>query len=111
MIDYKLIGARIKARRKYKGITQETLAEKLSVSVGYISQLERGTTKISLDMLAKISVAVDCELIEFVGGTASQSSEYAMDEIFSYLKLLNGKERAVFLHQLKSYIDFRDDEK
>ena len=41
-IDYKIIGKRIKERRKICQITQETLAEKLGVSVGYISQIERG---------------------------------------------------------------------
>ena len=54
-IDYKLIGERIKKIRKACGLTQEILAEKLNVSIGYISQVERGITKISLDLLAAIS--------------------------------------------------------
>ncbi|HIU48528.1 MAG TPA: helix-turn-helix transcriptional regulator [Candidatus Avimonoglobus intestinipullorum] len=44
-IDYSLIGARIQARRKQMHLTQEQLAEALSVSVGYISQVERGTPR------------------------------------------------------------------
>ena len=39
-VDYKLIGSRIKAERKKLGITQEVLAEKLDVSIGYVSQIE-----------------------------------------------------------------------
>ena len=46
-IDYKLIGERIKRMRKSNGITQEILAERLNVSIGYVSQVERGITKIS----------------------------------------------------------------
>ena len=45
-IDYKLIGSRIKSERIRQKITQEKLAESLDVSVGYVSQLERGITKI-----------------------------------------------------------------
>ena len=33
-IDYKLIGARIQKHRKEKRLTQETLAERICVSVG-----------------------------------------------------------------------------
>jgi DNA-binding XRE family transcriptional regulator len=38
-LDYKLIGSRIKSARKRMGMTQETLAEKIDVSVGYVSQV------------------------------------------------------------------------
>ena len=38
-IDYKLIGQRIKRERKVRGITQEVLAERLNVSIGYVSQV------------------------------------------------------------------------
>ena len=44
-VDYKLIGGRIKERRKARGMTQEQLAEALSVTVGYVSQMERGVTR------------------------------------------------------------------
>ena len=54
-VDYKLVGKRIQAARKQSGMTQETLAEKLDVSIGYVSQVERGVTKISLDLLAAIA--------------------------------------------------------
>ena len=47
-VDYKLIGERIQKTRKSKGMTQDVLAEKLGVSIGYVSQVERGITKISL---------------------------------------------------------------
>lgn len=108
MVDYKLIGQRIKTKRKEKGITQEIMAEKLSVSVGYISQLERGATKINLETLSKIAAATNCELADFVSGTSSQSNAYAQEEISDCLRLLSGKERAILLNQLKSYIAFRD---
>ena len=52
-VDYSAIGRRMKQKRKQAGMTQDNLAEKLSVSVGYISQMERGVTKISLETLSR----------------------------------------------------------
>ena len=46
-VDYGAIGQRIKQVRRSRDMTQERLAEALSVSVGYISQIERGVTKIN----------------------------------------------------------------
>ena len=50
-IDYKLIGKRIKKQRKEKNMTQEILSEKIDVTVGYVSQIERGFCKVNLDIL------------------------------------------------------------
>lgn len=80
-VDYKLIGAKIKARRKELKITQEVLAEKLSVSIGYISQVERGVTRISLDLLAQISGILKCDIAYFVSGSAISESGYLKSEI------------------------------
>ena len=43
MIDYKLLGSRIKAIRLEKKITQEKLAEAAGVGVTHISHIETGT--------------------------------------------------------------------
>ena len=51
LVDYILIGKRIKDYRNKCGFTQGALAEKLDVSVGFISQIERGITKPNLEML------------------------------------------------------------
>lgn len=56
-VDYGAIGRRIKQVRRSRDMTQERLAEALSVSVGYISQIERGVTKINLDTLAAVAAA------------------------------------------------------
>lgn len=54
-VNYKLIGLRIQQCRKQQKKTQEMIAEYLNVTVGYISQLERGITKINLGTLDKIA--------------------------------------------------------
>ncbi|MBQ7661663.1 MAG: helix-turn-helix transcriptional regulator [Clostridia bacterium] len=81
-MDYRRIGQKIKERRRALHITQESLAEKIDVSVGYISQVERGITKISLDLLDRLAAALDCEIVDFLADTTSRpqlflAAEYA----------------------------------
>ncbi len=40
-VDYSIIGARLKKARLSKNLTQEELAEKLDLSVAFLSRIER----------------------------------------------------------------------
>lgn len=80
-VDFFTIGQRIQKRRKMLRKTQEQMAEALSVSVGYVSQLERGVTKISLDTLSEITEYLNCNFSELLDGTVVQSSSYLNDEL------------------------------
>ena len=100
-IDYKLIGERIKRARKANGITQEILAEKLNVSIGYVSQVERGITKISLDLLGAISSILECDIAGFITESAVNSSEYLETEIVSELRKLDRIKKKFILKIIK----------
>ena len=62
MIDFKLIGEKIKNIRNEKKITQEELAEMAEISVGYISNIETAKKKVSLTTIIKICNALDISL-------------------------------------------------
>ena len=96
-IDYKLIGERIQKTRKSRGITQEMMAEKLDVSIGYVSQVERGITKISLDLLAAISTILDCDIASLISETAMHSDIYLNSEILEAVSHLNSKQKNYIL--------------
>ena len=57
-LDYQKIGLRVKKRRKEMSMTQERLAEYCDVSSTYISHIETGIAKVSLEVLYRISVAL-----------------------------------------------------
>ena len=59
-MDYKLIGNRIRRRRKYMKYTQEQLAGKIDISVSFLGHIERGTRKMSVDTLSKVAEALEC---------------------------------------------------
>ena len=93
-IDYLSLGKRIQNRRKLCGITQERLAEVISVTVGYISQIERGITKVNLETLSKIAEHLDCEITDFLDGTTKKTPLYLsedLSEIFVKLTPANKK--------------------
>lgn len=100
-IDYKLIGERIKRARKSRGITQEKLAEQLNVSIGYVSQVERGITKISLDLLGAISSILDCDVGSLVSESATRSNEYMESEIMNEIKKLDYRKKKFILEMIK----------
>ena len=50
-LDYTIIGERLKKARLAKKMTQEDLAEKLDVSVAFLSRVERGNSHINLKRL------------------------------------------------------------
>lgn len=105
-VDYALIGERIKSKRKAVRKTQEQLAEMLSVTVGYISQIERGVTKVNLDMLSRICDVLDCDMAYFVTGTATGEKVYLQEELIAkYDQLTEAQKRLVldFLDLLKKH--------
>lgn len=60
-----IIGLRIKNLRNEKKYTLKYLSENTGLSIGFLSQLERGMTSIAIDSLDKISKVLDVELSTF----------------------------------------------
>lgn len=54
MINFKLIGQRIKNARNEKGYTQEQFSEILEISVEHLSRIETGSCRPSLQLIEKI---------------------------------------------------------
>ena len=100
-IDYKLIGTRIKTIRKSLGITQGALAEKLEVSIGYISQVERGITKISLDLLGAIASILNCDITALITESSVNCDNYMANELMDEINKLDNKKRALLLSFIK----------
>lgn len=51
----------VKEWRKFRGLTQERLAERTPFTTGAISQLETGRTKYTQDMIEALAFALECE--------------------------------------------------
>ena len=64
------IGKRISLTRRAKGMTQETLAEKLGVSPKHISHIECGTSSLSLKSLIEFCKIFDCSMDYIIFGNS-----------------------------------------
>jgi len=85
-LNYIIIGERLKQARMNKKITQEDLAEKLQVSVPYVSRIERGSTAINLKRLSEICALLEVSEGEILSGAASESAEYLNTAFSDLLK-------------------------
>ena len=69
-LDYKSIGKRIKTARVQMDITQEKLAEMVNLSTSHLSNIETGTTRVSLPTIVNLAnslhVSVDYILADNV---------------------------------------------
>lgn len=106
-IDYKILGERIKTQRLSKGTTQEHFAEHMNVSVGYISQMERGITKISLERLASISEYLNCDMTLLLEGVNSDNDKYLTKDFDTLYRQLSSSEKKMLALLLKEYIKNR----
>ena len=60
----KLFGARIKSLRENKGLTQEQLSEWADMNSVYLSNIERGKENPTLNLIIRISIALEVEMWE-----------------------------------------------
>jgi transcriptional regulator with XRE-family HTH domain len=59
-----LLGRRIRALRKAKGLTQEGLGDKSSINYKYLGAVERGEENPSLSTLQKIADGLEVDILE-----------------------------------------------
>lgn len=64
------IGARIRAARTARGLTQDDLADRLGIHQATVSRWELGGT-ITVEQLVQVAEALDIALPELVGGVAA----------------------------------------
>lgn len=81
MIDYKIIGKRIKEKRVKLGLTQAALAELSGVEPSNISHIERAATKLSLPTLVAIANALGSTLDELVYDNLNKSEHVSLGMI------------------------------
>jgi transcriptional regulator with XRE-family HTH domain len=70
------IGERIKNLRQLSSLTQEELAERANLTKGFISQIERDLTSISLDSLVQILDALDENISDFFKEASQEKIVY-----------------------------------
>ena len=85
-VDYEMIGRRIRELRKMKGMTQIALADEVNLSPTYLSYLENGNKKPSINTVVTIANALGVTSDEILCGNLEYNpAEYHadIDKLFS----------------------------
>lgn len=85
-LDYTIIGERLKKARTDKKLTQEKLAEKLDVSIAFLSRIERGNSHISLKRLSQVCEILDVTEGYILNGASTESQNYLTSDLSILLK-------------------------
>ena len=85
-LDYNIIGERLKKARIENNLTQEKLAEKLDVSIAFLSRIERGSSHISLKRLSQICDILGISEGSILNGSSNNSNTYLVSEFDDILK-------------------------
>ena len=100
-VDYVLLGERIKFWRQRRNCTQEKLAEKIELTPGFISLIETGKKRASLETLLSISKELEITLNDLlVGNQITQSTDYNTD-FAGLISNLNESERNMIFEIIK----------
>lgn len=79
IIDYKLMGQRIRRQRELLGYTREQLAEKLDVSTKFCSDIELGVKGVSIQTLAKLTELLHLSADYILFGECTQGSSVELE--------------------------------
>jgi len=84
MKEYSIIGKNIQKRRTQLHMTQEYLAEMCGFSRSYLSVIERGLKKYSIEAIIKIANNLDVSLDYLAGDLIKVNSQTFKDNIAKY---------------------------
>lgn len=104
-IDYKAIGARIRAARERKGLKQHNLAALAEVAPTNISHIERGVAKASLPTLMKIANSLEVSMDELLCDSLTKSKHIYVNEIAEIVENCTDKEVKIIAATAKAMFE------
>lgn len=105
-LNYQLVGKRLRAIRKKRGLTQERLAELAGISPQHCSGIETGGAKVSLPALVQLCNALDATPDEvLLDSVPAAAKPGLMREVEAVFADCSADEMYLMLAQAKSLKD------
>ena len=95
--DYQKIGQQIRMLRMKSGLTQEQLAEASDLSVPYLSHIERGCKRASLETLVRVAEALDVTVDRLLSGIQPADRDAFLPDLQELLDDCSLRERRTLL--------------
>lgn len=103
-LDYAKMGSRIQQIRKAKGWSQDMLAKKCGISLNFVSHIERGTRKMSMDTFVNLCRELETNADALLWGT-TQPSETELRGMWSGTDQKDDDSYSMYLRIMKSVAD------
>lgn len=91
-LDYAEIGRRIARRRKELGLKQAETEERAEIGYKYLSNIERGVSIPSTEVIMRLAIALETTPDEFLAGTARREEGEEWQSVAEELRTLNPKQ-------------------
>lgn len=102
MIDYKVIGGKIRKRRLECNLSQEQLAELCDVGTTHISHIETGNCIPSLKVFIAILNALSCSADELICDELNNAEHTYLEEINHILEDCNSHELMIITDTIQA---------
>ena len=100
--NLKTIGARIKKARLARGINQADLADQIDIAVSHMSNIENGTTNFGVDILIRITEALQVSADELLRPDTPSANAIYASELGGILEGCTPSEKEAMLNTLRS---------
>lgn len=103
-----IMGDRVKELRKKRRLTQEQLAEKIGVSLQYVSEIERGLSMPSMQVFLRLLEVLDASADYLLRDMVSSANPYGDKQIAARLERLSPKQRQALMAIIDAYMEYLD---
>ena len=91
-LDYCEIGRRISRRRKSLGLTQAEVEDRAELSYKYLSNIERGISIPSTEVIMRLAIALDTTPDEFLVGAVRNEADECWRAVAQQLRSLTPRQ-------------------
>jgi hypothetical protein len=91
-VNYREIGIRIQKYRLENGLSQDKLADRVNSSQTYISEVEAGKHRLSLDTAVAIAKALDISVDRLLADYQDSSNESTLQDILNSIRGMSPKQ-------------------
>ena len=102
MVDYKAIGSKLQSQRQKAGLTQETVAEQAGITAIYLSKIENGHVKPTIDLLENLCLAVGTDISFLFLDSSTSSNCYRNETVLRHFNRCRPEVKPVALELLET---------
>lgn len=103
VIDYEIIGKRIRAERVKQKLTQEDMAEKIETSIAFYSRIETGRAHINLARIIEIADILNIAPGYFLTGIEEEADDYLYKDFKMILEQCTPKQQK-FIYRMAEIV-------